>query len=48
MGPAALVQFGRIGLHPAPDAGVNGNAPFRQQLGNVLLGQGISQVPTHA
>src|SRR4051794_22048415 len=49
MRAAAPVQFGGIDLHPPPDAtGVDLYAPFRQQLGNVLVGERISQVPTDA
>jgi hypothetical protein len=49
MGAAAPVQFGGIDLHPPPDAtGVHLDATFRQQLGNVLVGERISQVPTDA
>src|SRR5499427_8355794 len=49
MGAAAPVQFGGIDLHPPPDAtGVHLHAAFRQQLGNVLVGERISQVPTDA
>jgi hypothetical protein len=43
MGPAAFVQLGRMGLHPAPDAGgMNGDAAFRQKFGNVFVGRRIS------
>src|SRR5215831_16868234 len=46
---ATLVQLGCIGLRPAPDAtGVHFNAPLRQQLGNVFVGEGISQIPSDA
>src|SRR5215472_11136918 len=49
MRPASLIQFWRIGLDPAPDAtGVNLHAPFRQNLGDMFVGQRISQVPAHA
>src|SRR6516165_3203424 len=49
MRPASLIQFWRIGLDPAPDVtGVNLHAPFRQNLGDVFVGQRISQVPAHA
>jgi len=44
MRPAALVQLGCIGLHPAPDASrVHGNAAFRQKLRHVLVGERISE-----
>jgi hypothetical protein len=43
MAPAAFVQPGSIGLHPAPDAGgMNGDAAFRQKFGNVFVSQRIS------
>ena len=49
MGPAAFVQLGSIGLHPAPNAsGINGDATLRQKFGDVFVGQGISQVPPNA
>jgi hypothetical protein len=36
-------------LHPAPDAtGVNGNAPFQQNFGDVLVGQRVAEVPANA
>jgi hypothetical protein len=38
-----------IGLHPAPDAtGIDLNTTFRQELGNVFVGERISQVPSDA
>ncbi len=49
MGAAALIQFRSIDLHPPPDAtGVHFHAALRQQLGNVFVGEWISQVPPHA
>src|SRR4051812_37717358 len=49
MGTAAFVQFGSIDLHPPPNAtGIHCHATFRQQLGNVFIGEWISQVPPHA
>src|SRR3954470_24476150 len=49
MGTAAFVQFGSIDLHPPPNTtGIHCHATFRQQLGNVFIGEWISQVPPHA
>jgi hypothetical protein len=46
MWPAAFVQFGSVGLDPAPDTtGIHGHTAFRQKFGNVLVGEGISEVP---
>jgi hypothetical protein len=39
MRPAALVQLGCIGLHPAPDAaGIHLNAAFRQEFRDMFVG----------
>ena len=41
MGPSAFVQLGRIGLHPAPDAGgMNSDAAFSQKFGNAFEARG--------
>ena len=49
MGPAAFVQLGSINLYPAPDTTwIYGHAAFGQKLGNVLVGEGISEVPADA
>jgi hypothetical protein len=43
MGPTPLVQFGRIDLHPAPDAaGIHCEAPLGQDLGHVFVRQWIA------
>ncbi len=43
MRPAAFVQLGCVCLDPAPDAtGVHRNTAFRQNLGDMFLGQGIT------
>src|SRR5215472_13067693 len=44
----SLVQLWRICLHPTPDAaGIYRYAPFRYDLGDMLVSQRISKVPTH-
>ena len=49
MRSAALVQLGCVCLHPAPNAtGVHLHATFGYQLGDVLVGERIPQVPAHA
>src|SRR5215831_17864308 len=49
MWPAAFVQFGCVGLDPAPDATwIHLHTAFRQKFGHVLVGQGISEVPADA
>jgi hypothetical protein len=49
MWPAAFVQFGCVGLDPAPDTTwIYDHAAFGQKLGNVLIGEGISEVPADA
>jgi hypothetical protein len=49
MWPAALIQLGGIDLHPTPDAtGVDLNTTFRQEFGNVLVSERVSQVPSDA
>jgi hypothetical protein len=48
MRPAAFVQFGRIRLHPAPDAArIDRKAPFGQHFGHVLICQRVTQIPSH-
>jgi hypothetical protein len=47
--PAAFVPFGSVGLDPAPDtAGIHSHSAFGQKLGNVLISEGISEVPADA
>src|SRR3954453_9394698 len=49
MRAAAFIQFGGIGLHPAPDAtGIDLHTALRQKLGNVFVGERIPQIPPHA
>ena len=49
MWPAAFVQFGCVGLDPAPDTTwIYDHAAFCQKLGNVLIGERISEVPADA
>ena len=49
MRSAAFVQLRCIGLHPAPNAaGIHLDTTFGQQLGDVLLGERIPEVPAHA
>ena len=49
MWPAASVQFGCVSLDPAPDTtGIHGHTAFCQKFGNVLVGEGISEVPADA
>src|SRR4051794_8427329 len=49
MRAAAFIQFGGIGLHPAPDAtGSDLHTALRQKLGNVYVGERIPQIPPHA
>src|SRR5215472_7778119 len=44
----SLVQLWRVRLHPTPDAaGIYRYAPFRYDLGDMLVSQRISKVPTH-
>src|SRR5438270_189141 len=46
--PAAPIQLGRIGLHPAPNAaGVHLNTAFGQKFGDVSVSQRIAQVPPY-
>jgi hypothetical protein len=46
---AAFVQLGCIRLHPTPNAtGVYLYATFGHQLGDVLVGQRVLEIPTHA
>jgi hypothetical protein len=43
---AAIVQLGRIGLHPAPNtARVHFDTKFGRQLGDVLVGERIPEIP---
>ena len=45
MWPTSLIQFWRIGLDPGPDAaGIHIDSAFGQNLGDVFVGQRISQV----
>jgi hypothetical protein len=45
----SLVQLWRIRLDPTPDAaGIYRYAPFHHDLGNMLVSQRISKVPSHA
>jgi hypothetical protein len=47
--PAPFVQLRRVGLHPAPNAaGIDLNTAFRYQLGDVFVGERITEIPTHA
>jgi hypothetical protein len=49
MRSAAFVQLGCIGLHPAPNtAGIHLDAAFGHQLGDVLVGERIPEIPAHA
>jgi len=49
MRSAAFVQFGCVCLHPAPNTtGIHLDTAFGQQLGDVLLGERIPEVPAHA
>src|SRR3954447_9240273 len=49
MRAAAFIQFGGIGLHPAPDAtGIDLHTALRQKLGNVFVGERIPQIPPQA
>src|SRR5260370_11995885 len=49
MRSAAFVQFGCIGLHPAPNAaGIHLDTTFGQQFGDVLVGERIPEIPAHA
>src|SRR4051794_39059884 len=49
MRAAAFIQFGGIGLHPAPDAtGIDLHTALGQKLGNVFVGERIPQIPPHA
>ena len=44
----SLVQFWSICLDPTPDAtGIYCYAPFRYDLGDMLVSQRIAKVPTH-
>ena len=46
---AAFVQLGRVRLYPPPDAaGVNFDPAFRQEFGDVLVGNRVSEIPTYA
>src|SRR6516225_7323335 len=45
----SLVKLWRIRLDPAPDAaGIYRYAPFRYDLGDMLVSQRIAKVPSHA
>src|SRR5207253_231953 len=49
MRSAAFVQLGCICLHPAPNtARIHLDATFGHQLGDVLVGEWISEIPAHA
>src|SRR5260370_728141 len=49
MRSAAFVHLGCIGLHPAPNAaGIHLDTTFGHQLGDVLIGERIPQIPAHA
>src|SRR5215472_11626783 len=49
MRAAAFVQLRCVGLYPAPDAtGIHFHAALRQKFGDVLVGEGIAQVPADA
>src|SRR5882724_8245367 len=49
MRSAAFVQLGCIYLHPAPNAArIHLDATFGHQLGDVLVGERISEIPAHA
>ena len=44
----SLIQFGCIGLDPAPDAAaIDVKTSLGQQFGDVLVSERISQIPTH-
>src|SRR6202043_735804 len=49
MRPAAFVQLGCVCLYPAPNAaGIHLDTTFGYQLGDVLVGERIPEVPAHA
>src|SRR5437016_2493944 len=49
MRSAAFVQLGRVGLHPSPNAaGIHLDTTLGHQLGDVLVGERISEIPAHA
>src|SRR6266404_2357593 len=49
MPSAAFVQLGCIYLHPSPNAaGIHLDTMFGHQLGDVLVGERIPQIPAHA
>src|SRR5260370_42645890 len=49
MRSAAFVQLGCISLHSAANAaGIHLGTTFGQQFGDVLVGEGIPEIPTHA
>src|SRR3989442_15269595 len=49
MRSAAFVQLGCIRLHPSPNAaGIHLDTTFGNQLGDVLVGERIPEIPSHA
>jgi hypothetical protein len=49
MRPAAFVQLGCICLHPAPNAaGIHLDTRFGHQLGDLLVGERIAELPANA
>src|SRR6266850_6093621 len=49
MRSAAFVQLGCVCLHPTPNAaGIHLHTTFGYQLGDVLVGERIPEVPAHA
>src|SRR6266446_6823606 len=49
MRSTAFVQLGCICLHPAPNAaGIHLDTTFGHQLGDVLVGERIPEIPAHA
>src|SRR5258705_3383267 len=49
MRSAAFVQLGCVCLHPTPNAaGIHLHTTFGYQLGDVLVGERIPEIPAHA
>jgi hypothetical protein len=46
---AAFVQLGCIGMYPAPNAaGIHLDTTFSHHFGDVLVGERIPEIPSHA